>query len=530
MLTVNSLVELRTQLRNTIILVAMLLTPLTIARAAAPPTTAPAPVGGVYDVKAFGATGDGKTLDSPAINRAIEAATAAGGGTVRFPAGNFLCTSIHLASDIILEIGAGATIIAAAPQDGFNCDPPEPNPFEMYQDFGHGHWHNSLIWGENLHNVSIVGPGTIWGKGLARNHKRPEDGADKSIALKLCRNVLIRDVVIMHGGHMAILATGVEDLTVDNVKIDTNRDGIDIDCCRNVRISNCCINSPLDDGLCLKSSYALGDARPTENVTISNCHVSGFDEGSFLNGTFERGVAEKYGKGPTGRIKFGTESNGGLRALTISNCVFEYCGGLSLTSVDGGTIEDVTITNITMRDIINAPIFLRLGARLRGPQQSTHVGALRRVTITNVTVNNADPRTGSIISGIPGHDIEDVKLSNIRICYRGGGTKEEAATQPTERENGYPEPGLFGQIPAYGFYIRHAGGIEVSGVKVTWEKDDLRPAFALDDVAGACFDHVIASHLDKVPTFVLKRVTGFRVDHCDGVPETSRDAVVEDSL
>ena len=417
MLTVNSLVELRTQLRNTIILVAMLLTPLTIARAAAPPTTAPAPVGGVYDVKAFGATGDGKTLDSPAINRAIEAATAAGGGTVRFPAGNFLCTSIHLASDIILEIGAGATIIAAAPQDGFNCDPPEPNPFEMYQDFGHGHWHNSLIWGENLHNVSIVGPGTIWGKGLARNHKRPEDGADKSIALKLCRNVLIRDVVIMHGGHMAILATGVEDLTVDNVKIDTNRDGIDIDCCRNVRISNCCINSPLDDGLCLKSSYALGDARPTENVTISN-----------------------------------------------------------------------------------------------------------------VTVNNADPRTGSIISGIPGHDIEDVKLSNIRICYRGGGTKEEAATQPTERENGYPEPGLFGQIPAYGFYIRHAGGIEVSGVKVTWEKDDLRPAFALDDVAGACFDHVIASHLDKVPTFVLKRVTGFRVDHCDGVPETSRDAVVEDSL
>ena len=207
----------------------------------------------------------------------------------------------------------------------------------------------------------------------------------------------------MHGGHFGILATGVDNLTIDNLKIDTNRDGMDIDCCRNVRISNCSVNSPWDDGICLKSSFALGYARATETVTISNCMVSGsFEEGALLDGTFQRFATDA--KVPrTGRIKFGTESNGGFKNITVSNCVFDGCSGLAIESVDGAVIEDVSVTNITMRDVMSAPIFLRLGARMRGPAGAA-VGVLRRVNLEQYYVScaRARSRIGSILAGIPG--------------------------------------------------------------------------------------------------------------------------------
>src|SRR5947209_3983912 len=353
---------------------------------------------GVFNVKSFGARGDGKALDTPAVNRAIEAAAGAGGGTVRFPAGTYRCFSIRLKSNVTLYLDSGATILAADPRDGDGkYDPPEPNQWDKYQDFGHSHWHNSLIWGEGLENVSILGPGLIRGKGLVRSgnqsrtdaqnkalgntnpeatpfgYPNPRDAVEpgwgnKSISLKLCRNVIIRDITILNGGHFAVLATGVDNLTIDNVKIDTNRDGIDVDACRQVRISNCTVNSPFDDGICPKSSFALGFARATENVTITNCQVSGYDEGTLLDGTYKREYRKYSHDSPTGRIKFGTESNGGFKNITISNCVFDYSRGLALETVDGGLLEDVAITNITMRDVANSPIFLRLGRRLRGPQ------------------------------------------------------------------------------------------------------------------------------------------------------------------
>jgi polygalacturonase len=321
-----------------------------------------------YNVTEYGAKGDGKTMDTKSINKAIDAAVTHGGGTVYFPAGNYLSGSIHLKSNISLYIDQGDTIIAAdfTPEAGY--DEPEKIVTNEYEDFGHRHWHNSLIWGENLHDVSILGPGTIWGKGLSRSNKvdkmkgEEDKSPNKSIALYMCRNITIRDVSILHGGWFAILATAADNMTIDNVKMDTNRDGMDIDCCQNVRISNCSVNSPNDDGICLKSSYGLNTGRATENVTITNCQVSGFIEGSFLDGTFKRTeqrIADNGG-GPTGRIKFGTESNGGFKNITISNCVFVYCRGLALETVDGAILEDVTITNITMRDIVNAPIFVRL--------------------------------------------------------------------------------------------------------------------------------------------------------------------------
>jgi polygalacturonase len=489
----------------------------------------PGGIAGVYDVKSFGAKGDGQALDTPAINKAIEAAAAAGGGTVRFPAGTYLCFSIRLKSRISLYLEQGATILAAdAPpaESGGGYDPAEPNPSDKFQDFGHSHWHNSLIWGEGIENISILGQGMINGKGLTREgNPRPGLG-NKSIGLKLCRNVTIRDISILQGGHFGILATGVDNLTIDNLRIDTNRDGIDIDSCRNVRIANCSVNSPWDDAICLKSSYGLGFARATENVTITNCQVSGYDRGTFLDGTYQRNDPQAPDRGGvTGRIKFGTESNGGFKNITISNCLFVRCRGLALETVDGGLLEDVTITNITMRDIVNAPIFLRLGSRMRGPQ-GTPVGALRRVILSNILVYNADPRYGSIISGIPGHDIEDVTLSNIRILYQGGGTKEQAALEPPERENDYPEPRMFGEIPAYGFFIRHVKGIELSNVEISCLKEDLRPAFVIWEVKGADFQHVNAQHAPDLPTFVLKNIEDFSIHQCKGLADMRLERAV----
>jgi len=465
-----------------------------------------------YNIRTFGAIGDGKTPDTPAINRAIDAAAAGGGGTVYFPAGKYLSYSIHLKSNITLYLDQGAVIVAGEPTEELKYDAPEPNPWDMYQDYGHSHWHNSLIWGEQVENIAIMGTGLIWGKGLIRNqgpNQASQGAGNKAISLKLCRNVIIRDISILHGGHFAILATGVDNFTIDNLKIDTNRDGIDLDCCRHVRVSNCSVNSPFDDGICPKSSFALGFARATENVTITNCQVSGYDEGTFLDGTYKREYNKYSHNSTTGRIKFGTESNGGFKNITISNCVFDYSRGLALESVDGGLLEDVTIDNITMRDITNSPIFIRLGNRARGPKETTTVGQIRRVNISNFVVYNANSNYGSIISGIPGHPIEDLKLSNIRIYYQGGGTNEQAALDPPEKEKDYPEPVMFGEIPAYGFFIRHVMGLQLSDVEVSYMKDDRRPPFILNDVKGAEFLHVKAQHLADVPTFLLNDVEDF---------------------
>jgi polygalacturonase len=500
---------------------------------AVPASSSAASSGEAFHVRAFGASGDGKTLDTEAVNKAIESATAAGGGTVCFSAGAYLCHSIHLKSNVALFLGPGATILAAdSPADAAGYDPPEPNAFDKYQDFGHSHWHNSLIWGEEINNISILGPGLIWGKGLSRGAGDTALMAgvgNKSISLKNCHNITLRDFSVLHGGHFAILATGVDNLTIDNLKIDTNRDAIDIDCCRNVRVSNCSVNSPWDDAICLKNSYGLGFARPTDHVTITNCYVTGgYEEGTMLDATYKRfPLAQKVPR--NGRIKFGTESNGGFRNITISNCVLEDCRGIALESVDGALLEDVSITNIAMRDISDVPFFLRLGSRMRGPE-GTPVGKLRRIILSEVIVSNCASRQAAIITGIPGHYIEDLNLSNIHVLHQGGGTEEDAKIQPPELENVYPEPNRFGPMPVHGFFIRHVNGIEMRDVEVKCMKEDLRPAFLLDDVKAAHFTRIKAAREPAVSIFVLKNVEDFRIRDSKPVPDTELDTVKEKTL
>jgi polygalacturonase len=495
----------------------------------------------VYDVRKFGAVGGGKTIDTLAINKAIEAAAAMGGGTVLFPAGTYASYSIHLKSFVSLYLESGATILAApVPLDGTSSgyDPAEPQgEWEPYQDFGHNHWHNSLIWGEDIHDVAIFGPGLIWGKGLSRglshdpdlpNTSKPGVG-NKAIALKNCHNVILRDFSILQGGWFAILATGVDNLTIDNLKIDTNRDGMDVDCCKNVRVSNCSVNSPWDDAICPKSSFALGYARATENVTITNCYVTGnYQLGTMLDGTFKKWGPD-FKNHNTGRIKCGTESNGGFKNITISNCVFEGCRGFALETVDGALCEDITFIGITMRDLKNSPMFLRLGMRMRGPKELP-VGTLKRVLISNVTSCGALPELCSIISGVPGHYIEDLKLSDIYLDQLGGGTKEMAELQPSEKENAYPEPTMFGPLPASGFFVRHCRNVEFSNVEIATEKPDSRPALWLNDVDGADFFRIKAPRQNGVPIFQLNNVQDFRVLASRGVKDASIDKVEHQEL
>lgn len=544
-----------------------------------------------FDVRAHGAKGDGTTLDTAAINRAIEAASAAGGGTVRFPAGTYLVFSIHLKSNLTLQFDAGATLLAATPSAELGgYDAPEPNEWGdklQYQDFGHSHWHNSLIWGEDLENIAITGPGRIDGsKGLVRNvgygggrggragaglngtlppsstpAAPPSDPlrptgpilGNKAIALKNCRNVTLRDLSLLLCGHFALLATGVDHLTLDNVKVDTNRDGFDLDACRHVRVSNCSVNAPQDDAIVLKASYALGELRSCEDVTITNCAVTGYDAGSFLDGTFRRTMERAPDRdGPTGRIKIGTESSGSFRNITIANCTFDRSRGLALETVDGGVIEDIAITNVTMRDLTTAPIFLRVGNRARGPT-GTPIGAIRRVLISHLTVANADPRYPSLIAGLPGQPVEDISLSDIHITHRGGLTLDHVAQQPAdlintfflrgpsvtgprdpfappEQEKGYPEPSMFGLLPAHALYVRHAKNLSIRDFSVAFTTADTRPAIVLDDVATVTFDRTAVQHAPTAATFVLRHVTDFTARSILGLPDTTRATAENESL
>ena len=489
--------------------------------------------GTVFNVRTFGATGNGTNLDSPAINQAITACAQAGGGTVWVPAGTYLCGSVHLLSNIHLVVDTGATLLGA-PQELNAYDLTEPWEGIGYQDGGHCYFHNSLIWGENLTNVFLSGNGTINGGGLTRSdglldrmcgfsvgrggafnlsggtppqtpptNLPPVRLGNKAIALKLCRNVLIRDLTIFHGGHFAILVTGCDNLTVDNVTMDTDRDGIDIDCCHNTMVSNCRINSPNDDGLCPKSTYALHRPVLTENLMIVNCQVSGFEEGTLLDGTM------KPSRSAYGRIKFGTESSGGFRNCTVANCTFRHCRGLALEEVDGGLLENITINNLTMMDVVSYPIYITTGQRNRTPGL-TESSRIRNVLISNVIADGVDANSGIQIMGLPDQPLEGIRLENIRLICNGGGTNA-SGQMPRELGKGYPEPQMLGAMPAYGLFARHVRGLELANVTTSFTKDDARPAMICTDVQGLEIDNWKAQTGAGVAPAVWTAVTGLVV-------------------
>ena len=443
---------------------------------------------GIYNVRDFGAKGDGQTLDSPAINAAIEAAAKDGGGQVVLPAGTYMSGSIRLKSNIDLHLSAGCTLLAA-PASMKAYDESEPFNFPEYQDGGHTYFHNSLIWAEGQTNVSITGHGMIDGKGLthrdtesAGNLKGGSIGTgDKAIALKLCRQVTIRGITIYRGGHFGIIMTGCDLSTIDNVIIDTNRDGFDIDCCKYMTITNCKINTPRDDALVLKSSYALKKPVLCEHIAVSNCVITGYKCGTLIDGTY---VPEPVGW-VCGRFKLGTESNGGYRNISLSNCTFMYSSGLAFEEVDQGRMENIVVSNITMSHVHHYPIYITTGCRNRGPKEVTRPSSACDIQISNVVADDCDSLCAIIVTGMKEEPVRNVWLNNIRLHFQGGGKKELVDKNYREQGTNYPEPKFAGQTPAYGLYARHVEGLHVNDVTFTYQRPDYRPAVVLDDVRGA---------------------------------------------
>lgn len=472
----------------------------------------PAHASHLFDVSAFGAKGDGRAIDSGAFNAAIIAAARAGGGIVLVPPGRYLCFSIQLKSRVTIQLAKGAVIEAADPaRHAGQYDLPE-DADQLYQDFGHSHWRNSLIWGEDVENAAIVGPGLIHGLGLTRDGpgarwkaqtgERPlsmqgmtgtqiaalepdaitmRGKGNKAIALRNGRNIRLAGFSMLKCGHFAILATGTRDLTIQNLTIDTERDGIDLDCVQDALVENCHVNTPNDDAIVVKASYALGRAIAAERVTIRGCAVSGYDLGTMLDRTCRKTQQLAPDRDRvTGRIKLGTESNGGYRDILIEDCSFTHCRGLALETVDGGVMEHVVARRLKMLDVTTAPIFLRLGDRRRGPP-GTGIGAIRDVTISDVDAAGIDHRYPAAIAGLAGHPIENVRLQNISLTYDGGGTEADAVRHPDEHPGAYPEPSMFGPLPAWGLWVRHARGLAIDGLQLAVSARDARPPILLDD-------------------------------------------------
>jgi hypothetical protein len=359
--------------------------------------------------------------------------------------------------------------------------------------------------------VAIAGSGVICGDGLSRGgwskpFSSTRGTADKVIALKECRNVALNGFGLIGTAHMGILATGVEKLKISNLLVDTVRDGIDIDCCEDVAIEDCTFNTPHDDSIALKSSAALGYKRVTRKVAIRRCFVTG----GFRHGTYHDGTKQPIdaADGMKARIKIGTESCWGFSDIRIEDCVIHNALGIPLLTVDGGGLENVAIRGITMQNIQDAPFFLRLGGRLRAPQ-GTEVAPFRQIAIDDVKCY----RFGMpiMISGIPGHRIEDVALRNIELVEHaptapraGGGwmpvDREWTPARsfaPPEENASYPEVGMFGPVPAKALFARHVQRLTLDGLslrrvtaqatEIASEPQDRRPFFWLQDVDSASF-------------------------------------------
>jgi polygalacturonase len=423
----------------------------------------------VCPVSEHGARGDGTSNDSAAINQAIATCHAAGGGTVSFGAGTYLAASIRLLSHIQLRLEAGATLQAL--EEGY--EPPEPNPFDRFQDFGHSHFRNSLIWGENVTDVAIEGPGRIEGRALRSGNARPGQG-NKQIAIKGGQRLAFRNLTQVGGGHFFYLLTDCRHLTMEKLQLERGRDGIDLVGCSQVSLRDLRITGCGDDTIALKSDYSTGKRLVSEDVEVRDSVVE-----SGCNG-----------------LQFGSETAGDFRRVRFRNIQVLRAGkaGIGVQTNDGGSIEDVVFENITIQRAAN-PIFINTTRRLRTPETVTP-GRVRNLVIRNVSAtevvqtHDGEPANAATISGLPERAHENILLENVTILYKGGGTPEDAAAVPPYPTNYNPRK--LGTRPAYGFFVRHVRGLTFRKVRVAFESPDHRPAFATVDVQGLSFDGVQA--------------------------------------
>jgi polygalacturonase len=426
----------------------------------------------LVNVRDLGAAADGRTLCTEILQQAIDRCSQAGGGTVYFPPGTYLSGTIFMKSRVTLNLDAGATLLGSPRKDDYPVTIPQKVDSRTNQ-----YNHRSMIYAENLDRIAIVGRGTLDGSGAAFMDKRHDGRRPLILRVINCRDVLVQDIQMQNSGFWNQHYLHCDRVLVRGIRVFNhatyNVDGIDIDGCHDFVLTDSFIDSD-DDAICLKST----SNRPCENILISNCVVS-----SHCNA-----------------VKFGTDSSGGFVNVTITNCSIvapryskviygrqRGISGLSFELVDGGRIDRVAVSNVTI-DGVEVPIFVRLGNRGCGftladrkTKKEIPIGTLRNVMFSNVIATRAG-KTGCSLVGLLGHAIENVTLSNVTIRSEGGGERERASAKIKEIPEGYPEATMFGNLPAYGLYCRHVRGLTLSGVRLETDQPDGRHALALDDV------------------------------------------------
>jgi len=461
-----------------------------------PPGTIPTK--GVFDVMDYGAVGDGVAMDTKAIQAAIEACTSAGGGKVYLHNGKFLSGTLYLKSNVTLYVEAGAVLLGSTNLAEY------PVTISEYRSYVDNYTDKSLIYAENVENISIMGEGIIDGQGGAF------EGGYKQrpylIRIISCKNVKTENLTLRNSAMWMQHYMACEKLRIHGINVwnhcNKNNDMIDIDSCRDVIISDC-IGDTDDDGLTLKST----SGRPCENVTITNCLLS-----SHCNA-----------------IKMGTESHGGFKNITLSNCTITVSkddtvlygkrnglAAIALEIVDGGTLENVSISNINIVGV-TTPIFLRLGNRARIYQEGMPkpgIGSFKNVKISHILASGAG-RIGCSITGLPNHPVENITFNDISMTFRGGGTVDDANRTISEYANGYPESTMFGTLPAYGFYVRHVKNLKMNNIELAFETEDHRPPLHFDDVKGLQIDGLDAQALKSAKALIwLKYVDKLSLTNC----------------
>ncbi len=421
--------------------------------------------GRVCDVTAYGAKRDGETLDTHAIQAAIDACAKAGGGRVLVPGpGRYLTGTILLKHRITLDVGAGAVLLGSgAFKDYASIDP--------FID-GVGQSRGAcLIGAEGARDIAITGPGTIDGQGELWREGHP-DRLRRPFLVRLvrCRNVSLMNLTLVRSPAWTCNLYECERVDVSRLTIrshaNANNDGIDIDGCRKVVIRGCVIDTG-DDAICFKTTGRT----PVEDVTVRDCDLSS----------------------RWGAVKWGTESRADMRRFRISRCrIHEGAGGgFKILSADGARISDIRISDIEM-DEVDMPLSILLRSRLRSYRDlpKRPIGSIRDVRLERVRASVPDhgrvePPTAILVSGIPGSPVENVRLRDLRISVPGGGTLEDARREVPELPSEYPEYGRLGVLPAFGAYLRHAVGIRLDGVRFQERGPDRRPAVVCNDVSEA---------------------------------------------
>ncbi|MFF7750844.1 glycosyl hydrolase family 28 protein [Streptomyces sp. NPDC007971] len=445
----------------------------------------PAPAA-VFDVRDYGARGDGSANDTPAIDRAVTAANAAGGGTVRFPAGTYRSkNTLHMKSHVTLRLDRGATLQGSGAD---TYDKAEPNPYDAYQDYGHSHFHDAMIYGDRLTDIGFVGQGVIDGMGdLITGNPGPGE-ADKIISLTRCDGLRIGDgLTLRRGGHFAALVNGCRNVVSDHLTIDTasDRDGWNVISTTDATITNATIHAN-DDALVFKSDYALGAKLPNGHVRVSDSTL---------------------GAKCCNALMFGSETCGDFSDYRFENIRIDGAGksGLGMVSMDGAKISDVHYRDITMTGV-HSPVMQKIGTRRRcgnGPG----TGSISGITYDDITATGSTPSFSPTLWGESGHRINGVTFDHVDITVPGGnGTMSTGV--PANDPKDY-NPKSIGTRPAYGWYLHDADNVRFTDSSVRFTADDGRPAVVANAASGLRLTRFTAQKGGNSPFDVgLQNTTG----------------------